>query len=97
MRSQANNPILPDPPTADLALEIADLRIAVEFQPAWRIRKAVQDAKREFWKIDGGEELLGDVLNLIDSQVGDAPPHSLGRCKARCLVACVESLLEYVD
>jgi hypothetical protein len=97
VRGPGNNPVLPESPTAELAQEVADLRIAVESQPAWRIRKAVQDAKREFWKIDGGPELLGDVLNLIDAEVGDAPPHSLGRCKARCLVACIESLLEYVD
>ena len=88
---------LPDPPTAELTEEIADLRIAVNSQPAWKINKAVQDAKREFWRIDDGDELLYDVLNLIDSSVGDLPPHSRGRCKARCLVACVESLLEIDD
>ena len=97
MRGPGNNPVLPESPTAALAQEVAGLRTAVESQSAWRINEAVQDAKRELWKIDGGEELLDDVLNLIDSQVGGLPPHSLGRCKARCLVACVESLLEYVD
>ena len=53
MKNQANNPVLPDPPTSDLAQEIADLRAAVETEPAWKITKAIQDAKREFgsWEI----------------------------------------------
>ena len=97
MRNQANNPVLPDSPESDLAQEIADLRAAVETQPAWKINKAVQDAKREFWLLPGCDEAVVDVLNLIDSGVGDLPVHSRGRCRARCLVACIESLLECVD
>ena len=94
MKNQANNPVLPDPPQSDLAQEIADLRVAVETEPAWKINKAVQDAKREFWLLPDCDEVVVDVLNLIDSSVGELPVHSYGRCKARCLVACVESLLE---
>ena len=97
MKCQGNNPVLPDPPTADLAQEIADLRAAVETEPAWKINKAVQDAKREFWLLPDCDEAVVDVLDLIDSSVGNLPPHSRGRYKARCLVACVESLLECID
>ena len=82
---------------SELAQEVAELRLAVECRPAWRIIKVLHDVKRGLRKINGGKELLGDVLNLIDSSVGDLPPYSLGRCEARCLVTCVESLLEYVD
>jgi hypothetical protein len=97
MNYQGNNPVLPNPSTSGLAQEIADLRAAVETEPAWKINKAVQDAKREFWLLPDCDEAVVDVLDLIDSRVGDLPPHSLGRCKARCLVACVESLLEFID
>ena len=97
MKNQVNNPVRPDPTTSDLAQEIAHLRAAVESGPAWKINKAIQDAKREFWLLPDCDEVLVDVLDLIDPQVGDAPPHSRGRCKARCLVACIESMLEYVD
>ncbi len=97
MKNQANNPVLSEPPQSDLAQQITDLRIAVESQSAWKINKAVQDAKREFWRINDGDELLSDVLALIHSSVGDLPPHSLGRCKARCLVACLESLLDCIS
>jgi len=97
MKFQGNNPVLPDPPTSALAQESADLRAAVETAPAWRINKAVQDAEREFWRVPDCDEAVVDVLDLIDSGVGNLPPHSLGRCKARCLVACLESLLECID
>jgi hypothetical protein len=97
MKNQVNNPVLPDPPQSDLAQEIADLRAAVETEPAWKINKAVQDAKRELWLLPDCDEVVVDVLDLIDSSVGDLPVRSWGRCKARCLVTCVESLLECVE
>ena len=97
MKNQGNNPVLLDAPTSDLAQEIADLGAAVETESTWKIDKAVQDAKREFWLSPDCDEVVVDVLDLIDSGVGDLPLGSYGRCKARCLVACVESLLEYVD
>ena len=97
MRSQGNNPVLPDSLTAELALEVADLRLAVECQPTWKITKALQDVKRELWRLDGADEPFCDVLDLIEARVGDLPRHSRGRCWAGCLVVCVESMLEYVD